>query len=194
MFQTTKAYSAEAVREGIIRNDRAVIEWFYGRLRRRAFGLLCRAPQGSPACLAMEDCFNPAFLILLRKVREGHFRGGNLMAYALMVVRHCYCDEQKKERRRRWQELSAAGEPPAAPSAACRTAAEVFEREGHVRLLQWYRSLDERLQRLLDLRLQGYNHYEIAERLPLAAGSVRNRFSKLMREAQGVAGSRRRTG
>ena len=184
MCQSTRAYSAEAVRDGILRDDRAVIDWFYGRLRQRAFGLLCRAPKGSLAYLQMEDCFNPAFLLLLRKVREGHFRGGNLMAYALTVVRYCYSDERKKARRHCWQELPAGGEPVDSPSSTCHTAADVFEQEGHVRLLHWYHTLDERSRRLLDLRFQGYNHREAAQKLRLAPGTVRNCYVEIFRQAK----------
>lgn len=189
MVQQTSAYSAEAVREGIIRDDRAVIHWFYGRLRQRAFGQLCRASKGSPAYLAMEDCFNPAFLLVLQKVRAGHFRGGNLMAYGLKVVRYCYSDEWKKARRHCWQELSPGLEPPAAPSTACHSAGQAFERRGYVRLLHWYHSLDEGPQRLLDLRVQGYNHRETARELGLAPGTVRNQYARMIREAKGEVGT-----
>lgn len=184
MCQSTRVYSAEAVRDGILRDDRAVIEWFYGRLRLQAFRLFCRGSQGSPAYLAMEDCFNPAFILILRKVREGYFLGGNLMAYALKVVRYCYSDERKKARRHYWEELSAGGEPAAAPASACHTAADVFEQRSLVRLLHWYHTLGERPRRLLDLRFQGYNHREAAQKLRLAPGTVRNCYVEIFRQAK----------
>ena len=42
-------------------------------------------------------------------------------------------------------------------------------------------------QQILDLRLQGYPHEEIAAAVGLSCGSVRNAYSRLIEQARGIA-------
>ena len=181
------AFSPEAVLEGICHNDRSIVEAYYYYLRERAFGIFCAGrPRGSTAYLAMEDCFSLAFMTLLEKVRSGGYEHRNLDAFALGIVRNCYSDAQKKMRRHAWGELSTAAEPRDEAPAIHLSAASLFDELPEIHLLHWYFGLEQMSQRILDLRAQGYNHYEIAELLPLAPGTVRNRFSRMVREAREV--------
>lgn len=178
---------AEAL-AGIRNHDQKIIGRYYRYLRERAFALFCYAPKGSPAWLAMEDCFNLAFLAFLEKARRPQFEPRNLDAFALEVVRRSFLDTLKKERRHSYAELSAAQEPADEPATVHLTAGSLFEGLPDLLLLHWYFRLEALSRRLLDLRVLGYNHKEIAGQLPLAPGTVRNRFSELVREAKGVVG------
>ncbi len=181
-------FSAEQALAGIRRNDRRIVEAYYYYLRERAFGIFCRAPQGSPEFLAMEDCFSQAFMTFLHKVQSGQYCHRNLDAYALGIVKYCYSDALKRQGRHPCAELSPAAEPADTPPAAPPTAESCFEALPDLHLFHWYHDLEELPRRLLDLRCQGYNHHEIAERLPQrpAPGTVRNWFSQLVREARKV--------
>lgn len=188
MNQQHFCLTPEEALTGIRRNDRQVVNAYYYYLRQRAFGIFCRQPQGSPEYLAMEDCFSQAFLIFLNKVRNGQYRHRNLDAYALGIVRFCYADSRKSLRRHTHEELNPDIDIPMVASAfGVQTAFIFFEGLPDLHLLQWYFSLESLSRRMLNLRLQGYNHREIAEQLNLSHGAVRNRFSQLIREARKVA-------
>ena len=176
---------AEAL-AGIRHHDQKTIGRYYRYLRERAFGLFCYGPKGSPAWLAMEDCFSLAFLAFLRKARSPEFEPRNLDAFALEVVRRSFLDTLKKQRRHSWAELSPASEPADKPAVFHLTAASFFDEQPGFLLIQWYFTLKKDWRRILDLRIQGYNHKEIARELRLAPGAVRNRYSKLAREARQV--------
>ncbi|MCB9293452.1 MAG: sigma-70 family RNA polymerase sigma factor [Lewinellaceae bacterium] len=175
---------AEAL-AGIRNCDQTIIGRYYRYVRRRAFRLFCYGQPGSPAYVALEDCFNPAFLAFLARARSPQFEPRNLDAFALEFVRRSFLDALKKERRHGHAELTPDADQPDGPAPHL-TAESLFGSQPNLLLLHWYSSLEKVSRRLLDLRVQGYNHYEIAERLPLAPGTVRNRYSALVREAKGV--------
>lgn len=187
MKRTHFSLSPEEALAGIRCNDPRVVDAYYYHLRARAFGIFCRQPEGSPEYLAMEDSFSRAFLIFLEKVRSGQYRHHNLDAFALGIVRNCYSDIRKSQRRHDYTGLGSVAELPDDAPTLPATAEGFFESLPVLPLLQWYRSLEELSRRLLCLRCQGYNHREIAELLCLSPGAVRNRFSQLIREAREVA-------
>lgn len=172
---------------GLRANDPRVLHEFYYRLRRITsrtllprFGVQYRE--------VFAEAFTDAFLILLRKVQGDAYEHRNLPAFAYGIVKYTFRDAV---RRRRNREISTAPEElpdhlPREMTPIYATAAEWLEDLDHAKLLQWYRQLSARDQRLLDLRLQGYSLQEMAVQCGLAYGTVRNVYAGLLREAGGL--------
>ena len=181
-------YSNEAILAGLKDGDRLVENYFYNRLRERAFGIFCHHSVGSWQYLAMEECLSNSFLILQNKIRSGNYQDQNLEAFALGIIRNSYWDELRKWKRKSHAELNLNQKQYVENKAfdiEC-IVSLLAERE-NIHLLGWGHQLSKRDQQIFHLILQGYSLKEIAKKLGVAYGSLRNIYSKKIREARKLA-------
>lgn len=160
------------------RAQRLLWKW----LREHACRILCQEQPGSYKQLALEDSLSKAFRIIVGKVEDGSYQGGNFSAFCTEVLKRSWWDEQKRHRRHRYTKLPESL-PLAEAPARVHSVQELFQRIGQEHLLRWLQALRPQDRELLNLHFQGFPHTEIAEQLGLSYGSVRNRYSSLIREA-----------
>ncbi|GJM35082.1 MAG: hypothetical protein DHS20C18_40830 [Saprospiraceae bacterium] len=176
---------------GIENDDQRIIDTFYVHLYAKAQAVLCRqVGPGSREDLAFEDCFSSAFLTIIKKVREGIYREGNFQAFAIGVVKNCYRSALRKMRRQAWTDLEDVPEFPEVTPYHIPDAKTCFTELDHPRLWIWFIQLEPAEKQLLDYRIQGYQHDEIAPLVGLAPGTVRNRFAGLVKSAKCIVGER----
>lgn len=179
---------------GIRTDDQRVIQFFCYELQSRAQRVLCRQVMpGSRDAVAFEECFSKAVLTIIQKVRDGDYQDRNFWAFAIGVVKYSYREALRKMRRHQWSDLEEAPEIPDPTLPPATTAQEVFERLDHAFLYRWFEQLNDAEKVLLDYRIQGYQHDEIAPMMSLAAGTVRNRYAGLVRAAKCIVGDGRRS-
>ncbi len=180
-------WTAQQILEGIRKDDQRIIGVFYYGLQRKASAVLCRQVMpGSREALAFEECFSKAVMTIIAKVQQGTYQDKNFWSFAIGVVKYAFLEAKRKILRRRWADLETVPEIPDSTLPPCATAQQVFERRDHPSLSIWFEQLDACEKTLLDYRVQGYQHDEIAPMLSLASGTVRNRFAKLVRTAQHI--------
>jgi RNA polymerase sigma factor (sigma-70 family) len=134
----------------------------------------------------LEDCYPSAFLFFIRKLQTPGFQPENLDGYAFRIIYGKFRDRFKRTKR---AYATAPDEMPdlmAAPTNHHRHITTAFEERQAPQLIQWFYTLNDREQQLLELFLQGYNLKEIARQLDLAHGSARNQYSRLIKSAKRV--------
>ncbi|MCG8331777.1 MAG: sigma-70 family RNA polymerase sigma factor [Chitinophagales bacterium] len=184
-------YSDEAILAGLKDGNRLVENYFFNRLRERAFGIFCRYQVGSKEYLAMEECLSNSFLILQNKIRLGTYYDHNLEAFALGIIRNSYWDELRK-----WHRKSRAGMDICQDEFTENKAFDdkcivgLLEQRENMQVLRWGHQLSERDQQIFHLILQGYSLKEIAKELGVAYGSLRNIYSKKIKEARALVQQR----
>lgn len=178
-------YSDEAILAGLKNGNQLVENYFFNHLKERAFGIFCRYQAGSREYMAMEECLSNSFLILQKKIRSGSYRDQNLEAFALGIIRNSYWDELRKWQRKSRTCLDTVQERFTENKAfddSCIVG--LLEQRENTQVLKWGRQLSERDQQIFHLVLQGYSLKEIARELGVAYGSLRNIYSKKIKEAR----------
>ena len=177
----------DALLQGLQRQDPQVLTRFYSELHRRTRHYV-RKHYGAFALDVLDDCFPKAFHVLLQKVQSDAYRHDNLEAFAFGIVKYTFLEARRRAAAKE-QLCDPAELPEPGPSAASyfSTGDELFDHLGCDRHLLWYERLSFREQQILDLRLQGYPHEEIAAAVGLSCGSVRNAYSRLIEQARGIA-------
>lgn len=181
-------YSNEEILAGLKDGNRLVENYFFDRLKERAFGIFCRRPTGSWEYMVMEECLSNSFLILQKKIRSGAYHDQNLEAFALGIIRNSYWDGLRKWRRKTFTDIATiqdGAEEKSDLDIMC--IVSLFEKYNNLQLTEWGRQLSDRNRRIFDMQLQGYSLKEIAKELGVAYGSIRNICSSKIREAKKLA-------
>lgn len=163
--------------------DAQTVNTFYYKLWHKVFQTLAAKYQAYQLQL-LEDCFSEAFLIFLQKIQDSDFRAQNLEGYAYKIVHFTFRDRLK---RKRWQMATAPAElpePALENATSFYTVDELFADQEEDRLVHWFHGLSGRDQQILNLQLQNFKLHEIAEKLDLSHGSVRNIRSRLIMKAK----------
>lgn len=132
-----------------------------------------------------EDCFSQAFLTILSKIEDGSYEDQNLSAFALKVVRLTYKNQRRKSRSYVTFTADIPDEAPRLVTAAT-SAEDFFEIYQLEQLKFWYRRLPKLKRQIFDLKIQGFDHKEIAVELGIAYGTLRNKYSELIAEARTI--------
>lgn len=165
------------------RRDKHAHHLLWQGLQQHSCRLLCQEPPGSSAQLALEDSLSKAFRVIVQKLEDGSYQGGNFTAFCTEVLKRCWWDEQKRHRRHQHTTLPASLTIMEAPLPRVDCVRDLFRHIGEDRLLRWLQGLRPQDRELLNLYFQGFPHTEIAERQGCSYGTVRNRYSRLIREA-----------
>jgi RNA polymerase sigma factor (sigma-70 family) len=176
----------EALLKGLLREDPRVLRHFYEQLQRRVRRYFGSRYKGRDLNI-LDECFSTAFQTLLEKLRQGEYKQGNLNAYAFTIVKFTFFDARRKAYRGpELTSLEVLSDMADETFPPIRTAGDLFDDVAEEGLLDWYLALSRRDQEIMDMRAQGFSHDEIAGRMGLNCGSVRNIFQRLIRQAREV--------
>lgn len=170
--------------EGLLNESPRFEAYYYRHIQPKA-GIMIRRLYPNDPIDWLEDCFSQAFLTLLNKIRSGNYEHRNLDAFALQIIKFTYSNA----RRKRLSLVPFTHEIPEKEIAdsPLSNAGDLFDRFEQKKLSRWYQRLPIQQRFMLDLRMQGLDYEEIAKELDLAPGTVRNHFSKLLREARKIS-------
>lgn len=166
--------------------DAQTVASFYQKLWRKVIRTLSAKYQ-SYQLQQLEDCFSDAFLIFLHKIQDPNFKAQNLEGYAYKVVRFTFRDRLRGKRWLVTTQPTDMPEPMRESTPTFYAADELFAERNADRLVHWFQRLSERDQLILNMQLQNFKLWEIAEQLNLSHGAVRNIRSRLIKKAKEVA-------
>lgn len=163
---------------------------FFEQLRQMARRQLLGKQTAFHLSDALESAVTDGFLIFRHKLACSDIPVRNPQAFAFEIVKRTYWDYRKRARS---SALPEADQLNFLQQLAHRerfaNANQLFGSLHDVHLWHWYQGLSARDQKMIDLRCQGYLDHEIAKKIGLSHGGVRNCFSKLLSSARRIARS-----
>lgn len=178
-------YSVAEILKGFKAGEARVINDFYRQLRTKAFAvLLALNPNDAIAHYALEEAFSKGFLILRQKLLGEQFVSGNLMAYAIEIIKRCFWEEQKRFKRNHWSELDEALGVPVMDDTLVGSLFEFIHKQDDPLLYRWYHQLEDEEKQLIDLRIKDYSYREIAQKMSFSEGTLRNQYMRLIKKAR----------
>ena len=186
MYQTTSVPSSEAVIQAVYENNEVIITQYYKYLKTKIkLKSLSGRYDSSLFNWAFQEAFNEAFLSLLEKIKSPLFQNQNLNGFAFKIIYGKTKDElDKLIRNRRYQEFDLQKNDHTETTTYYPTAKDWVENLSESKLADWYHSLSSIDRTIIELRYQDVDHKVIASELQLSIGTIRNKYSKLIREAK----------
>lgn len=176
-------FSQQEVIAGLRERNPQIIKHFTQRLRNRVYGKFRKKyPEHQHSWI--DDSLSEAMIILLHKMDNQLPSHLSLDNYAFGIVKYSFYALVRKSRKEPTLPQDEFPEQSRADRRFHATLHSLFNWEGQDSHLQWFRQLSDREQQLLDLRAQGFSNKEIAAKLKLADGTVRNLLSGLMKKAK----------
>ena len=186
MYQTISVPRPEVVVKAIMENNEVIISRYYYYLKNKTHcGRLRKQYDSSLFSQSFDEVFNEAFLKLLEKIKSPGFVNHNLDGFAYRIIHGKTRDELKKQIRKRHIEAFDVQKHDQQDTSPTYTNAKQWVEDSTVAGLQkWYQTLDQIERQIIELRFQDFEHQEIAQKLELSPGTVRNKYSTLIRRAQ----------
>ncbi len=135
----------------------------------------------------IDDSIAESIVILLNKVDEIPDQSLSLDNYVFGIVKYSFYRFLRKSSRVDYHATENLPESLEESSEIYHSVSELFNAEGHDKHWLWYNTLSLRNRQILDLKAQGYSSKEIAVKVGLKDGSVRNIIGRLMRDAKKLA-------
>lgn len=179
------SYCPTWVLDGLQTNDPLPLKFYYNYIKPKAIAVIRRLYPDDPHDW-LKDSFSMAFLKFLEKIQSGSYVHDNLDAFAIQIIRYTYSNL----RRNRLAKAKVTDQIPDQLMATPETTntpenlGELFEFIKRKRHARWYRNLRPEQKSMLDLRMRGWHYKDIADELGVAHGTIRNKFPKLLAQAQ----------